>query len=152
MRGIWEFGALEHDLPPVALFFPLHPRILQLHPRAEAIWVRASNWEMARGNFQGARSTTVAFVLTLAFLQRAIRINKHSSLLWREYFRFELAYINLIEERRRVLGLPVIAMSCSFPLVAARASSRPEAGPVADGHGGGGRRERVQGGGEDDGC
>lgn len=34
-------------------------------------------------------------------------MNKHSTLLWKEYFRFELAYINLIEERRRVLGLSV---------------------------------------------
>ena len=40
-------------------------------------------------------------------MQRAIRINKHSQLLWKEYFRFELGYVNLIEERRRVLGLSV---------------------------------------------
>ena len=40
-------------------------------------------------------------------MQRSIRINKHSQLLWKEYFRFELGYVNLIEERRRVLGLSV---------------------------------------------
>ena len=92
---------------------------------------------MARGDFQGARSTIIAFMLTLAFLQRAIRINKHSSLLWREYFRFELVYINVIEERRRILGLPVVAISSSFPLVASRASSWSEARQVTDGDGGG---------------
>ena len=31
-------------------------RILQLHPRAESIWVRAANWEMSIGNITNARS------------------------------------------------------------------------------------------------
>lgn len=48
-----------------------------------------------------------AYQFMIAFLQRGLRINHSSVLLWKEYFRFELAYINLIEERRRVLGLSV---------------------------------------------
>ena len=33
----------------------LFPRILQLHPRAEEIWVKAATWEAQRGNFNNAR-------------------------------------------------------------------------------------------------
>ena len=45
--------------------------------------------------------------VTLVLLQRALRINPKSASLWTEYFRFELSYINLIDERRRILGLTV---------------------------------------------
>ncbi|CBK22963.2 uncharacterized protein [Blastocystis hominis] len=68
----------------------LFPRILQLHPRAEGVWVKAANWEMSQGNFSNARSDFSAFRSLIALMQRAIRINKHSQLLWKEYFRFEL--------------------------------------------------------------
>ncbi|KAK8802620.1 hypothetical protein JH06_2391 [Blastocystis sp. subtype 4] len=51
---------------------------------------------MSRGNYNNAR----------LLLQRALRINHSSKLLWKEYFRFELLYINVVEERRRILGLP----------------------------------------------
>lgn len=62
---------------------------------------------MSQGNFSNARSDFSAIRSLIALLQRSIRINKHSQLLWKEYFRFELGYVNLIEERRRVLGLSV---------------------------------------------
>ena len=69
--------------------------------------MKAANWEMSQGNYSNARSDFSSFRSLLAMLQRAIRINKHSQLLWKEYFRFELGYVNLIEERRHVLGLSV---------------------------------------------
>ena len=43
--------------------------------------------------------------------QRSLRINKQSKLLWEQYFRFELQYINVVEERRRLLGLSVALFS-----------------------------------------
>ena len=39
----------------------LFPRILQLHPRAEEIWVKAATWEAQRGNFNNARRTDSPF-------------------------------------------------------------------------------------------
>lgn len=35
----------------------IRTRILQLHPREEAIWVKAANYEMSIGNVTNARST-----------------------------------------------------------------------------------------------
>ena len=74
--------------------------------------MKAANWEMSQGNYSNARSAFVTTHSLIALLQRAIRINKHSQLLWKEYFRFELGYVNLIEERRRVLGLSVVFFRC----------------------------------------
>ncbi|KAJ1435605.1 hypothetical protein B484DRAFT_304174, partial [Ochromonadaceae sp. CCMP2298] len=56
-------------------------RALSLHPRVEVFWVQAAVHELeSMGNAHAARVT----------LQRALRVNKRSALLWTRYFELEL--------------------------------------------------------------
>ncbi|KAH9187192.1 hypothetical protein AeNC1_010835, partial [Aphanomyces euteiches] len=74
----------------------LFTKALQLHPRNEAIWIEAASWEFASNlNVDSAR----------VLMQRSIRINPHSKMLWHEYFRLELLYVQKLRARREVLGL-----------------------------------------------
>ncbi|KAJ3331443.1 U3 snoRNP protein [Blyttiomyces sp. JEL0837] len=69
-------------------------RALQLHPTKPSMWIMAARWE-----FEEMNNMTSARVL----MQRAIRLNKDSRLLWHEYFKLELLWIEKIKERRRIL-------------------------------------------------
>jgi len=74
-------------------------RALALHPRHEKLWVLAAMHEVAtNNNVHAARS----------LLQRALRVNKHSSALFKHYFELELWHALRLRERRRVLTKTVL--------------------------------------------
>jgi U3 small nucleolar RNA-associated protein 6 len=69
-------------------------RAIQLHPTKPSVWILASKWEFEdNANIGSAR----------ILLQRAIRVNKESKLLWLEYFKLELLWIEKIKQRRKIL-------------------------------------------------
>ncbi|KAI9010502.1 U3 small nucleolar RNA-associated protein 6-domain-containing protein [Phycomyces nitens] len=69
---------------------------IQFHPTKATLWILAASWEYENNANIGA-----ARVL----MQRALRINPENKLLWHEYFRLELLYIEKIKIRRRILGI-----------------------------------------------
>jgi hypothetical protein len=70
-------------------------RALQLHPRHVQFWIDAASWEFeVNGNSNAAR----------VLLQRGIRFNPDSQVLWKEYFRLEVLYCVKLQQRRRVLS------------------------------------------------
>ncbi|CAO3616582.1 unnamed protein product [Cunninghamella blakesleeana] len=69
---------------------------LQFHPKKSALWILAANWEFEE-------NSNIAAARTL--LQRGLRLNSDDQLLWQEYFKLELLYIEKIKTRRRVLGI-----------------------------------------------
>jgi hypothetical protein len=70
-------------------------RALQLHPRYVQFWIDAASWEFeVNGNSSAAR----------VLLQRGIRFNPDSQVLWKEYFRLEVLYCVKLQQRRRVLS------------------------------------------------
>ncbi|CAO3619014.1 unnamed protein product [Cunninghamella echinulata] len=69
---------------------------LQFHPKKSALWILAANWEFEE-------NSNIAAARTL--LQRALRLNPDDQLLWHEYFKLELLYVEKIKTRRRVLGI-----------------------------------------------
>lgn len=70
-------------------------RALQLHPRHVQFWIDAASWEFEiNGNSSAAR----------VLLQRGIRFNSDSQILWKEYFRLEVLYCVKLQQRRRVLS------------------------------------------------
>ncbi|KAI9277660.1 U3 small nucleolar RNA-associated protein 6-domain-containing protein [Sporodiniella umbellata] len=69
---------------------------IQYHPMNASIWVMAASWEHEHNhNIAAARS----------LMQRAIRLMPENKLLWHEYFRLELIYVEKILLRRQVLGI-----------------------------------------------
>ncbi|CAG8522616.1 3654_t:CDS:10 [Cetraspora pellucida] len=71
-------------------------RALQFHPTKPLFWILAAKWEFdANANITASR----------ALLQRSLRLNPGSSQLWHEYFKLELAYIEKIKARRKILGI-----------------------------------------------
>ncbi|EDO36982.1 predicted protein [Nematostella vectensis] len=71
-------------------------QLLQYHPNNPNFWVMAAKWEFEEGkNIPASR----------ALLQRGIRMNPESKLLWLEYFRMELLHVDKVLKRRKVLGL-----------------------------------------------
>ncbi|KAI8050313.1 U3 small nucleolar RNA-associated protein 6-domain-containing protein [Syncephalis plumigaleata] len=71
-------------------------RALQLHPTKPLLWIYAAAWEFEdNGSIVAAR----------AMMQRGLRFNSNSKELWIEYFRLELAYMEMIRRRRLVLGI-----------------------------------------------
>lgn len=74
----------------------MYARMLQLHSHRPEIWVAAAKWEMEDHNSpETARQV----------LQRGLRFNENSHLLWHEYFRMELMYTDKMRKRQEVLGL-----------------------------------------------
>lgn len=70
---------------------------LQLFPRVAGLWIRAASYEY----FDHA-SPPAARVL----MQRGLRLNgPDSALLWVQYFKLELLYVNKLRGRREALGL-----------------------------------------------
>lgn len=72
----------------------VYGQILQRHPHQEHLWVAAAKFELEVNlTVQPARQ----------ILQRALRINDQSPLIWREYFKLEVMYADKIYARRRIL-------------------------------------------------
>ena len=70
-------------------------RAIQYHPTEPALWLRAAHWEWRHNrNAEAART----------LLQRALRILTTSADLWCEYVAFELKQVEVVRERRAVLG------------------------------------------------
>lgn len=61
-----------------------------------SLWIMAASWE-------NEHNSNIAAARTL--MQRAIRLMPENELLWHEYFRLELIYIEKIKLRRRILGI-----------------------------------------------
>jgi hypothetical protein len=72
-------------------------RALSLHPRHEKLWVMAAMHEIELNNNVHAART---------LMQRALRVNKISHLLWKHYFELELWHALRLRERRRILMKP----------------------------------------------
>ena len=71
-------------------------RALQLHPRQEAFWAIAGHYEFTEtGNTEAARQ----------LMQRALRTNPSSPILWLHYFIMEIKYVERLRTRRHVLGI-----------------------------------------------
>lgn len=71
-------------------------RAIQYHPMNPSLWIMAASWEHEH-------NSNIAAARTL--MQRAIRLMPENQLLWHEYFRLELIYIEKIKLRRRILGI-----------------------------------------------
>ncbi|CAO3700119.1 unnamed protein product [Rhizopus microsporus] len=69
---------------------------IQYHPMNPSLWIMAASWEHEH-------NANIAAARTL--MQRAIRLMPENQLLWHEYFRLELIYIEKIKLRRRILGI-----------------------------------------------
>ncbi|XP_042899615.1 U3 small nucleolar RNA-associated protein 6 homolog isoform X2 [Parasteatoda tepidariorum] len=74
----------------------LHTQMLKVHSKVPNLWVMAAKYE-----FEESKSPENARKL----LQRGVLINSKAKILWREYFRMELMYTDLIRKRREVLQL-----------------------------------------------
>jgi len=72
------------------------PRALQMHPREPLLWARAAASEFSNNN-----DVSAARVL----LQRGLRFNKESEILWVSLFTMEVRYIQKLVVRRRTLGI-----------------------------------------------
>uniref|UniRef100_A0A2R5L4Z8 Putative u3 small nucleolar rna-associated protein 6 n=1 Tax=Ornithodoros turicata TaxID=34597 RepID=A0A2R5L4Z8_9ACAR len=74
----------------------MYARMLQMHSHRPEIWAAAAKWEMESQNSpETARQ----------ILQRGLRFNEKSQLLWHEYFRMELLYTEKMRKRQEVLGI-----------------------------------------------
>jgi hypothetical protein len=88
-------------------------RALQLHPRHVQFWIDAASWEFeVNGNSSAAR----------ILLQRGIRFNSDSQILWKEYFRLEVLYCVKLQQRRRVLSSSIAEEDKSSSIDAPEAS------------------------------
>lgn len=72
----------------------LFTKMLQIHNRKDHLWVAAAKFE-----FEDNNSSTVARSL----IQRGLRYNKDSQVLWKEYFKFELLYAEKIGKRKELI-------------------------------------------------
>ena len=72
----------------------LFVKMLQIHNRKDHLWVAAAKFEFEENN-----SSTVARSL----IQRGLRYNKDSHLLWKEYFKFELMYAEKVKKRKEAI-------------------------------------------------
>ncbi|KJE94924.1 hypothetical protein CAOG_005466 [Capsaspora owczarzaki ATCC 30864] len=77
---------------------------LRSHPQQERLWVMAAKHE-----FDDNSNVTAARVL----LQRGLRMNDASKLLWREYFRLELLFAEKIRARQAILMMEPSSVSAS---------------------------------------
>lgn len=71
-------------------------RAIQLHPNTPSLYIYAANHELRTNGSPAAGR---------ALLQRGIRLNKESVLLWNEYVKFELGFVGTLQKRWHVLGL-----------------------------------------------
>lgn len=70
--------------------------LLQLHPTKPDVWIMAAKYEAdENASMRAAR----------AIMQRGLRFNQESVVLWLEYIKLELLYVSKILDRRRLLGI-----------------------------------------------
>lgn len=74
----------------------LYTRMLNLHSHRPEIWVAAAKWQLECNS-----SPEMARKL----LQRGLLFNNKSVLLWHEYFRMELIFVDKMRKRKEVLGI-----------------------------------------------
>lgn len=74
----------------------LYTRMLNLHSHRPEIWVAAAKWQLECNS-----SPEMARKL----LQRGLLFNSKSFLLWHEYFRMELIFVDKMRKRKEVLGI-----------------------------------------------
>ncbi|GAB5362696.1 hypothetical protein AAMO2058_000820100 [Amorphochlora amoebiformis] len=72
------------------------PRALQMHPRNPQMWARAAAFEFSR--LQDVNSSRI-------LMQRGLRMNEDSRLLWVAFFTMEIRYIQKLLARRETLGI-----------------------------------------------
>ncbi|XP_054160096.1 U3 small nucleolar RNA-associated protein 6 homolog [Oppia nitens] len=80
----------------------IYTRMLSVHSNKDWLWIRAAKFE-----FEDNNSPETARNL----LQRGIRFNSDSRLLWHQYFKLELMFCTKIRKRREVLELNVPTIS-----------------------------------------
>ncbi|KIJ49586.1 hypothetical protein M422DRAFT_160624 [Sphaerobolus stellatus SS14] len=92
--GLWvqyiELAKKEHA---TALVGRISAR--QLHPNEPALYVYAAQHEMSNMSPAAAR----------ALLQRGLRLNKDTEMLWTEYVKFELGFVEVLRKRWKALGV-----------------------------------------------
>lgn len=72
----------------------LYDQMLRRHPHLDYLWIAAAKFEAEDNlSIDPARQ----------LLQRGLRFNEKSSLLWREYFKLEVIYVDKIYLRRSIL-------------------------------------------------
>ena len=71
-------------------------RVISLHPKKEVFWIEAAVYEL----FENSNAAAARVLL-----QRALRANKKSKLLWTKYFELELWYSARNVQRRKVLNI-----------------------------------------------
>ncbi|XP_013395525.1 U3 small nucleolar RNA-associated protein 6 homolog [Lingula anatina] len=86
------FSKKRHEKSSVSKIFT---RMLQVHNKNPELWVMAAKWE-----FEDNKSTDNARNL----LQRGLRFNPTSQVLWLEYYRMELLYADKVKKRLKILG------------------------------------------------
>lgn len=70
--------------------------VLRLHPAKPELWIFAARYAMdENADMMTARS----------YMQRGLRFNKQSRLLWLEYAKLEMNYVAKIAARQQILGL-----------------------------------------------
>lgn len=47
----------------------------------------------------------VVFLIFLALLQQAVRLNENSKLLWKKFLEFEIEFAGSLQRRRNLLGI-----------------------------------------------
>jgi U3 small nucleolar RNA-associated protein 6 len=73
--------------------------MLQLHPTKPKLWILAAKREADdNASMKAARS----------LMQRGLRFNRDSTLMWYEYTKLELIYVSKILARRKLLGLKAV--------------------------------------------
>ncbi|KZS98366.1 hypothetical protein SISNIDRAFT_404625 [Sistotremastrum niveocremeum HHB9708] len=70
-------------------------RALQMHPNEPGLYVIAAMHELDQMSAESART----------ILQRGLRINRESLLLWREYVKMEIGFVEGLRRRWAVLGV-----------------------------------------------
>eukprot|EP00124_Ichthyophonus_hoferi_P002817 Ihof_evm6s211 gene=Ihof_evmTU6s211 len=114
---LWlQYFALCRHMKSVRVLGKAYARALSYHSLVPELWIEAAKFEFEENaNIKAAR----------VLLQRGLRLNKDSQLLWREYFRLELLYWEKMTLRRKVLGL-------DLPVEEARANEESEDGVLSN--------------------
>lgn len=74
----------------------LYTRMLNLHSHKPEIWVAAAKWQLEEN---------ASVEMSRKLLQRGLLFNNKSCVLWREYFRMELIFVDKMRKRKEVLGI-----------------------------------------------